>query len=362
MNNVEFDALDFITYARDRWLGMAIACGLAVSVAFGVSKLLPRKYTATANVLIAFPGGNDPRAATAVSPVYLESLKAYERYALSDTVFARAIDEVHAGDGSPLEAMKKRVLKVSKPASTAMLEISATLGDGRKAQALAQYVAEQTVELNKSLEVQASAELIGEFRNQLNAAEARYEGVQKMRNAFAAAQPVGNLENEVREASDLKFRLERDLEMARTELAGISTGDDEVLRPRRISTQAKIASLEGQTRELAITLEREGPRLEEQKVRSDELYMEERSATAAVNTARGRMNEVTSSALTHGERLQIIDPGIVPQQPSSPNTLLNVMAALLISFVGSVVWLAFRFGHTRLLSARSEHVYSHSLR
>ncbi len=40
-----------------------------------------------------------------------------------------------------LESVKQRVLKVTKPASTAVLEISATRRDPRKAQALAQYVA-----------------------------------------------------------------------------------------------------------------------------------------------------------------------------------------------------------------------------
>ena len=78
----------------------------------------------------------------------------------------------------------------------------------------------------------------------------------------------------------------------------------------------------------------------------------------ALETANTRMNEMLSSALAHGERLQIVDPGIVPQQPSSPNTMLNVVAALLLSLVGSIVRLAFRFHHARLTSARSERVYS----
>ena len=39
----------------------------------------------------------------------------------------------------------------STSASTSLLEISVTLEDPVKAQALAQYIAQQTVELNKSL-------------------------------------------------------------------------------------------------------------------------------------------------------------------------------------------------------------------
>jgi uncharacterized protein involved in exopolysaccharide biosynthesis len=359
----EFDALDFAIYARDRWLVVALACGIAVFVAFGISKLLPRKYTATASVLIALPGGNDPRAATAVSPVYLESLKAFERYASSDTLFARAMDAVHAGDGGPVESIKNRVLKVSKPATTAVLEISATLGDAKKAQALAQYVAEQTVELNRSLQVQSSADLVNEFRSQLSAAKARYEGAEHARDAFAATHPIESLENEVQNASELKLRLERDIEVARTDVADYAAQHESGARDTQTSsTQAKIASLEGQMRELAAVLAEKGAQLEERKVRSDALENDARSALMAFDKANTALNEMLSTSLTHGERLQIIDPGIVPQQPSSPNTILNVIAALLLSFVGSIVWLGFRFGHTRLLSVRSEHAFRHGVR
>ena len=286
MMDGEFDALDFASYVRGRWMVVAIACGVAVSLAFGVSRFLPRRYTATAIILIQPPGGNDPRTATAVSPVYLESLKSYERFAASDTLFARAYDAVHAGEGDaggPIESAKQRVLKVTKPASTALLEISATLGDPKKAQALAQYVAEQTVEMNRSLDTRASADLTNEFRTQLNMAKDRYAGAQQARNALATAEPVESLQNEVQDMSDLKFRLERDLAVARTDLAdytaqqqalskGPKSQDDDLWLRRNIaSAEAKIAALEEQTRELGGELAIKGPQLEERKARRDAL-------------------------------------------------------------------------------------------
>jgi len=363
----EFDAIDFASYVQERWLVVAIPCGVAVCLAFGVSWFLPRKYTATADILIQAPAGNDPRAAMAVSPVYLESLKSYERFAASDTLFARALAAVHAreGDtGGAIESVKQRVLKVTKPASAAVLEISATLGDPKKAQALAQYVAEQTVELNRSLNAQASADLANEFRTQLNAAKDRYAAAQQARNAFATSKPVESLGNEVQDTSDLKSRLERDLEVARTDLAEYtaqgpqSRDDDEWLRRNIASTQAKIAALKGQMGELGNELAKKGPQLEEWKARRDALESDERSAREALETASLGMNETLASSLSHGERLQIIDPGIIPQRPSAPNTMLNVAAALLLSLFGSIVWLAFRFSHARLVNARSERVYS----
>src|SRR5665213_2768046 len=218
----EFDALDFAGYVRERWLIVAIACAVAVCLAFVVSSLLPRKYTATADILILPPEGSDPRAAMAVSPIYLESLKSYERFASSDTLFAKALDEVHAreGDGGDaIESVKRRVLKVTKPAGTALLEIGATLRDPKKAQALAQYVAEQTVKLNRSLDAQSSADLTNEFRIQLKGAKDRYTAAQQARDSFAASEPVESLENEVWDTSDLKVQIERDVAVARADLA-----------------------------------------------------------------------------------------------------------------------------------------------
>lgn len=92
INNMEeLDGIQFARYVRRRWSVIAICCVAATALAGGVSLLLPSRYTATASILIEPPAGNDPRDATAVSPVYLESLKTYERFASSDSVFATAL-------------------------------------------------------------------------------------------------------------------------------------------------------------------------------------------------------------------------------------------------------------------------------
>jgi capsular polysaccharide biosynthesis protein len=366
----EFDALDLVSYVRERWQVIAISCGVAVCLALGVSLMLHRKYTATATILIQAPGGADPRAATALSPVYLESLKSYEYFASSDNLFARALDAAHARESTTasIESLRRAVLQVSKPQGTAMLEISATLRDPQKAQALAQYIAEQTVALNRSMDLQSSVDVTNEFRTQFADARARYESAQRAHNAFAAAQPVESLENEFQESADLKFRLERDLGDARTELAGYSgqhpqsAEDQEWVRRQVESTQAKIASLEKQTRELAATLAKKGPELEARRVRRDALAENERVALGAMESANNKLNDMLTSVGFHGERLQVIDPGMVPQRPSSPDILLNVVAALLVSFIGSLVWLTFACSRARLLRVRSERVYSHNLR
>ena len=45
------------------------------------------------------------------------------------------------------------------------------------------------------------------------------------------------------------------------------------------------------------------------------------------------------------ERLQVIDPGIVPERPSSPNIPLNVLVALFAAAVLSFLLLTLRFSY-----------------
>ena len=82
-------------------------------LALGVSLLLPKQYTATASIVIEPPGGSDARLTTAVSAMYLESLKTYELFGNSETLFARAAEKFHlrSSDSQSLESLQHRVLK-----------------------------------------------------------------------------------------------------------------------------------------------------------------------------------------------------------------------------------------------------------
>lgn len=270
---------EFVDYVRSRWRLPVIAAVSAVLAAAAAGWLLPSRYTAMASILIDAPGGVDPRAATAVSPVYLESLRTYEHLASSDSLFAEAIARLHVREqysGVPLESLKSRVLKVRKPRDTKILEISITLSDPKKAQALAQYIAEKTVSLSRSLD--QSSDVAEEMRAHVDAAKAR----------LAAAR--GDLAELLTEEQ--------------------ATGNHERVRSRIAGLRGRIAELEWQ------------------------------DATAA------RLNEVNAGAGLRSERLKIIDPGIVPERPSFPNRPLLVIAALFISTVLSLVYLAlaFQFG------------------
>jgi capsule polysaccharide export protein KpsE/RkpR len=356
-----FDALEFVEYIRRRWLTIAIACGVALGIALTASLTLPKRYTATATLIVQAPGENDPRASTAVSTVYLESLKSYASLASSDTLFARALTALHVSEGSDrasFSSVKNRVLKVTKPVNTAIIEISVTLGDPRKAQAVAQFIAEGTVELSRSLNDRSSNDLMAEFRSQLNDALLRYTKAKEARAAYVATQPIEDLENEIDENTRLRFDLESDLLTARTDLAEYGAHSPADNPAAQIaSAKARIASLESQLRELRETIALKAGKLDERKFRRDALESDERSAQAAWAMAQARMNEMVSSAQFRGERLQIIDTGIVPDQPSSPNTSLNLAGALIFSLAGSLIWLVIRFSQARLADARAAQAF-----
>ena len=149
-----FEPFRYIRYVRSRWRFLALSLVVAIAAAVAITALQRPRYTAVARILIEPPPGADPRSAMTVSPIYFESLKTYESFAASDSLFQEAIDRFRLRSllgGLPFESLKKSVLKVQMVRNTRILEISATLPEAARAHALAQFVAERTVALSRSL-------------------------------------------------------------------------------------------------------------------------------------------------------------------------------------------------------------------
>ena len=157
--NETFDAYRYIGYLRSRWRWIAVSAALAVGLATAASLAMTPQYTATARLVIDPPAGADLRAAMAVSPIYLESLKTYEHLAASDSLFQKAAQQFGLV-GHPIESVKRRVLQVQLVRNTRILEISVTLPDPKKAQALATFLAEGTVESNRQSVSESDQDLL----------------------------------------------------------------------------------------------------------------------------------------------------------------------------------------------------------
>ena len=345
------DAIRYISYIASRWRWMLASCGIALAAAFAFGAILPPQYTATARIVIEPPAGGDTRVATtAVSPIDLESLKTYEAFAASDSLFEKAIDRFGLRNGAgahPIESLKKRILKAGLVRNTRILEISATLPDPRKAQAVAQFVAESTAALNRSLASEGDQDLIQGIETEQTQARERLEGVDARWAQLQTSEPVGQLQSEMESSSELRVKLVDELLGAQAELAGAGAREkqaagDELAQIRREEgeTQSRVSELrreiddmdkQGAAREKLL-----GARL----AHRDQLDAERKAAQAAYSSIQTRLTEARGDAGYRGERLKIIDPGVVPERPSSPNLPLYLFAALLAGLALPVFYFA----------------------
>lgn len=362
------DALDIAGFSRYLYQRRKLIVNvslIALALTGVASFTLPAKYTATASILIEPPAGNDPRGATAVSPVYLESLKTYEHFASSDSLFQQALAHLGLREkylGIAIESVKRRVLKVTKPKDEKILEIRVTLRDRVKAQQFAQYIAEQTVALNRSLEGDSTRELSRDATTLVEAARVRLEKATAARDVYLKEQPIASVDAELSGAMDLKARADRNLADTDVELAAVmarftsqhadkSSINGGVTQDDVAALQAQIPALRRQSQELGQRIALYGALIEKRKQQREILDKEVQAAQAQYEAAITRRTEVLASSAFRGERLEIIDPGVVPERPSSPNITLNLIVALLTSIFCCVVYLAFRFGYLRIQSA-----------
>src|SRR5579871_1283768 len=330
-----FDAFEYIEYLRRRWRVLAAACGAATLIVVAMALAMPKRYTATASVVIEPPGGNDVRLSTAVSAVYLESLKTFETFASSDTLFARAADKFHLrGQDAkrPIEPLKRQVLKVAKPRDTKLLEISVTLPDPRNAQAVAQYIAEQTVEMSRAEGLASDGFMSTGAEKQVDAARVRLVELEKAAAALAASAPVVGLQSAIDADLELTGQLRRQLVEAQANAAEaraqLPTGGD-FARDQLEAATARAALLDRRITELRREIESKSALLAARSARKDALDEELKVAQAGYEAASHELRAMQVAAGSHGEILRVIDPGIVPDAPSSPNIPLYAIATLL---------------------------------
>lgn len=344
-----FDAFEYIDYLRSRWRVAGIACGVAVLLSLPLSLLLPKRYTATASIVIEPPSNTDARTAIVISPMYLESLKTYERFADSDSLFARAAEKFHLQSGAgarPIESLKRGVLKVTKLRDTKIMDISVTLTDPKLAQSMAQYLAEETVSLSHAENVDADRESIGEAEKQEEASALRLKDMQQAWTTLSVREPVESLQGELDSSVEMQGKLRQQLMDARANIAEYQEqekADSQFAREQLQSERAREKVLEKQSQELQQSIRELGATMASRSARRDALQNEVKSAQTASVAADTRLRELRATAGSRGERLRVMDPGIVPQRPSSPNVPLNVAAALFLALTASLLYLSFAF-------------------
>jgi capsule polysaccharide export protein KpsE/RkpR len=320
----------------------------------GVSMLLPKRYTSTASILIEPPAGTDPRTFTAISPIYLESLKTYELLATSDTLFARAVGRFKlrtADDSQSIEALKARVLKATKPRDTKLLQISVTLEKPEVAKAMAQFLAEETVKLSSSVSRDAGREVIEEAQRQSGEMRVKLEEAQTAAAKVNREQPLESLRGEVDAMVELLNRLRRSLSGAEASEAEFESRaksatrkeDRDPAAAEAASMRARAGQFARQIRELEQTIAARNRVLAERTARAEETKALVDYSQSASEAAAKRVQDLRASLGSSGERLKVIDPGIVPERPSEPRTALHAGIAVGLALLGSIVYLSIAF-------------------
>jgi capsular polysaccharide biosynthesis protein len=314
--------LSALEHLRARRRIIALACVVAVTLTLAVSLLLTKQYTSISRIVIDPPAGSDPRASMAVSPIYLESLRSYELFASSDDLFLKAVERFGLRQASqPIDQLKKSVLKADVPKSTKVLEIQATLPDPKKAHELALYIAEETVKLNQSINREGDQELAADAEKQAGEVAAKLQKIEQAYEQASIKDPIKRLEAEVESDEELRATLQR-----------------EVVEFEVLGEHERAQQYQGKLEALHRSLAPKQKLLAERTARMGQLNSERTAAQAASKLAEARLQEVRSALGSRGERLRIIDPGITPERPSSPNIPLNMLIALFAALVLSVLY------------------------
>ena len=160
-----------------------------------------------------------------------------------------------------------------------------------------------------------------------------------------SSEPLNDLQSSLEHAAKLRAELQQQALSAELEIADaaerIKQAGPEQAEIRKEQANAR-ARLEEIRRQLA-ALDRQTAEKEklfsERIAHRDKLEAERKAAQSALAAIAARLREARGEIGYRGERLKVIDPGIVPERPSSPNLPLNISAALLAAVVLSLLYL-----------------------
>ena len=110
------------------------------------------------------------------------------------------------------------------------------------------------------------------------------------------------------------------------------------IRKQAGNARARLEEMRKQLQTLDRQSAERGKLLAARLAHRDKLEAERKAAQAALTAIENRLREARGDAGYRGERLKIIDPGIVPERPSSPNLPLNLAAALLLGLVLPILY------------------------
>jgi capsular polysaccharide biosynthesis protein len=364
------DPLDgrlYLGYLRRRWRFPAFVLFAALTAATCVTLIQTPRYSAKVRLMIEPPAASDARAATAVSPIYLESLKTYEHLAASSQLFAEAAAKFALRSGAdasrPLEDLKRSVLRVSVPRNTKVLEIGVTLPDPAKAHAVALHLAQQAIELARKAGREADQDLTSAASQAAETAGAHFNKAEgAMRKTMQQSPTPVMIDAELTGLAARRAELERmslsaslslaDLELRARALADAGDGSQElrILQARVESTRVHAERLRHEHATVSAEIASKQKLAADRKADLEMVAAAYKTAQEARDDAERRLRGIQATAGFRTERLTLLDPGFVPEKPSSPNMPLNLFLAASLALIVSLIWLTAQFAMSGLKS------------
>jgi uncharacterized protein involved in exopolysaccharide biosynthesis len=211
------------------------------------------------------------------------------------------------------------------------------------------------VAMNRSLDAASIRESINEGQLVFESTLTRQKNAIKARDEQLIKEPIAGLEAELAGAIEARSRADRDLlevgeqladTEARLKVGGSSDGtidDPQRLRDSAVAYRAELEVLRSQREALSRVIEKNSTLLERRKHQRDILDHELQTAQSQYEAAYTRNNDIVATAAFRGERIEILDPGVIPERPSSPKIGLNLAVAFLGSLAASLVYLLLSF-------------------
>ncbi len=236
------------------------------------------------------------------------------------------------------------MLRVEKLKDTKVLQISVTLPDPKQAQAVVQYLAEQTVALDRSIADSGDRALLEDAQQKLAAAQKRFEKAQAEAAAAEGAGSEAALESDTKAIAGLKSQIDAERIEASSLLAeSLARGDQTAAAAARARLNAVTTELAKLEKELST----KSAALSALEARQQSAAGELRDAEELFEAARKRADDAANSVKFRAGQLHIVDPGIVPQRPGFPNLPLAALSAAVLSAGACLLWLTLQFGAAR---------------
>ena len=187
-------------------------------------------------------------------------------------------------------------------------------------------------------------------RTEQQASEARshLQEVDKEWVHLLAAEPIAELQSAMENAGKLRamvqeqvFSVELQLADNAERLKAASAAEAGEIRKEQNNARARLAEMRDQLHSLDRDSAEREKLLAARFAHRDTLEADRKAGQAALADIEKRLREVRGESEYRGERLKIIDPGVVPERPSSPNIPLNIGAALLAGLVLPILYLTF---------------------